>query len=490
VTITMLSEARPSAVASVQALAWELRRLVASLDAQALAALSGREAAAMTAAFASMERLAGAGKTLAAGRVAETGQYRAEGFPSPARWLADVTKASVGDAGRTIATAARLGDEALAPTRQAVVAGHLTPAQTNEIVATAAATPGEQRRLLDLAARETTAALRDECRKVRLAGRPAESPEEGRRRLAQEMRLSTRDRGDGMSDLSARMPTSWLALVLAAVREQADVVFARARQEGREDPHQAYLVEALVTLLLLGPLAPAGGGGGEADVGGEARAGGGEAGGGEDGGGAAADVGADDGACPLDDPEYEALRSMLGGHPPPPRAMRRRRRPPNGLARAKILVRVDQSALVRGWAEGEEICDIAGIGPVPVATVRELWPDAVVKLVLTRGVDVVNVTHLGRRATEAMTAAFQWRPARCSNVTCDNDRFLEIDHRLGYANVHRTRLDELDGLCSQCHRCKTVGNWQLVRGTGRRQFVPPEHPDHPGDPPTPTRRRG
>lgn len=70
-----------------------------------------------------------------------------------------------------------------------------------------------------------------------------------------------------------------------------------------------------------------------------------------------------------------------------------------------------------------------------------------------------------------------------------NDRFLEVDQRLGYANVHRTRVDELDGLCTQCHQRTTVDNWQLVRGVGRRRFVPPEHPDHPGDPPTPARRR-
>lgn len=159
------------------------------------------------------------------------------------------------------------------------------------------------------------------------------------------------------------------------------------------------------------------------------------------------------------------------------------------MARAKILVRVDQSALLRGHAEGDETCDIAGVGPVPVSVVRDLWPDAVVKLVLTRGEDVVNVTHLSRRATEAMTTAVQWRPPLCSNILCDNDRFLEVDHRLGWANVLRTRVDELDGLCSECHRAKTIDNWQLVRGSGRRRFVPPEHPDHPGDPPTPVRRR-
>lgn len=42
-----------------------------------------------------IERLAAAGKTLCAGRVAEAGQYRAEGFSSAPRWLADATKSSL-----------------------------------------------------------------------------------------------------------------------------------------------------------------------------------------------------------------------------------------------------------------------------------------------------------------------------------------------------------------------------------------------------------
>ncbi len=194
------------------------------------------------------------------------------------------------------------------------------------------------------------------------------------------------------------------------------------------------------------------------------------------------------------DDVYNELLAALRGEPPPPRPPRRERRAKQrGRCRcggrvipaAKIMVRVDQSALLRGWAVGDELCDIAGVGPVPVATVRELWPDAVVKAIITNGIGVANVTHLGRKATEAMATAMQFMSPCCSNVACDNHRFVQVDHRLGYANVHRTRLDELDGLCTQCHSLKTTQNWQLVAGAGRRRFVPPGHPDHPRHPPTP-----
>ncbi|MBW3615750.1 MAG: HNH endonuclease, partial [Actinobacteria bacterium] len=508
----------------------ELSSLVAGLD---VAGLSGPEAAAITLTGARIERLAMAAKTLAAGRVAETGHCRAAGFPTAERWLADATKATSWEAGKVIETARYVADDELAVTRQALVSGELTATQANEIATASARVPGEQERLLALAARETTTQLRAECRKIRLAGKKPEDPEARRKRIAGEMAFGHRDAGGGMSELFARMPTSVLALVLAAVREQADAVFARARAEGRSDPHQAYMVEALVTLLLFGDMSggEAGGEGGDAggpfdDADGTAAEGPGEE---EDG-----DGDGDGGAAPLEpdgagagDPRarsegdgdeagearrghaggehagheyaghdllYDQLLAAIRGEPPPtPPPRRERRAKMRGRCRcggrvvpaAKIMVRVDQSALLRGYAVGDELCDIAGVGPVPVATVRELWPDAVVKAVITNGLDVANVTHLGRRATEAMATAMQFMSPCCTNVACDNERFVEIDHRLGYANVGRTRLDELDGLCRACHRLKTNDNWQLVAGTGRRRFVPPEHPDHPGHPPTP-----
>ena len=69
------------------------------------------------------------------------------------------------------------------------------------------------------------------------------------------------------------------------------------------------------------------------------------------------------------------------------------------------LVRVDHAALVRGKVDGEEVCEIAGLGPIPVRVARELLGDAVVKLVITKGVDVMNVTHLGRGPTVAQKMA-------------------------------------------------------------------------------------
>jgi hypothetical protein len=59
--------------------------------------------------------------------------------------------------------------------------------------------------------------------------------------------------------------------------------------------------------------------------------------------------------------------------------------------RAMVHVRVDHAALVRGQRNGDEVCEIDGIGPIPVAVARALSSDAILSAVLTEGADVKAV---------------------------------------------------------------------------------------------------
>ena len=54
--------------------------------------------------------------------------------------------------------------------------------------------------------------------------------------------------------------------------------------------------------------------------------------------------------------------------------------------------------------------------------------NAVLKLVITKGVDVANVTHLGRGATAAQRIALLWSKPKCANVECSS-MFVQLDHR-------------------------------------------------------------
>jgi hypothetical protein len=147
------------------------------------------------------------------------------------------------------------------------------------------------------------------------------------------------------------------------------------------------------------------------------------------------------------------------------------------------LVRVDHAALVRGHVDGDEVCEIAGLGPIPALRARELLGDAVVKLVLTKGVDVANVTHLGRGPTVAQKIALWWQVPQCTSLDCTRVQRIQFDHRKEWRTTHHTRLDEGDGLCGHCHDLKTRHGYALAEGTGKRPIVPPDDPRHPKNKP-------
>jgi hypothetical protein len=86
----------------------------------------------------------------------------------------------------------------------------------------------------------------------------------------------------------------------------------------------------------------------------------------------------------------------------------------------EVIVRVDWDALVRGWPVEGEVCEVPGIGPVPVSLVRAMVEsgDAVLKAVVTRGTDVVNVAHLRRQPSAVQRTALRWLDLVCVEPGC------------------------------------------------------------------------
>jgi hypothetical protein len=103
--------------------------------------------------------------------------------------------------------------------------------------------------------------------------------------------------------------------------------------------------------------------------------------------------------------------------------------------------------------------------------------------VVTNGVDVVNVAHLGRKSTAYQRTGLEWSDPRCRAEGCDRTFGLEIDHRVDWADTKVTLLGWLDWLCTHHHRLKTCEGWRLSGGDGIRPFVPPDDPRHPGNGP-------
>jgi hypothetical protein len=157
-------------------------------------------------------------------------------------------------------------------------------------------------------------------------------------------------------------------------------------------------------------------------------------------------------------------------------------------ARAKVIIRVDLAALLRGRPVSGEVCEVAGFGPVAVSALRELIDtgDPFLAAVVTKGEQVTGVAHLGRRPTAAQQTALEWLYPSCAVEGCSASTWLENDHRVDWATSHLTVLDLLDRLCSHHHGHKSLDGWALVPGQGKRAFVSPEdprHPRHAHDPP-------
>jgi uncharacterized protein DUF222/HNH endonuclease len=144
--------------------------------------------------------------------------------------------------------------------------------------------------------------------------------------------------------------------------------------------------------------------------------------------------------------------------------------------RALIHVRVDHAALVRGHREGDETCEIPGVGPVPVATARALSSDAILAAVITEGADVKAVTHMGRTIPARLRTALQARDPECVVPGCHNRHRLEIDHVRPVTQGGPTALDNLARLCRPHHHMKTHRGFRLLGRPGKWKWIAPSEP--------------
>jgi hypothetical protein len=225
-----------------------LREAVASID---VAALSGSDAVELVEMFSEAERLAAAGKTIAAGRVASSGAWQGTGYRTPAQWIASRTQSTVGSAITTLETARNL--DSLPSTRESFVSGRLSEKQAAEISAASVIDPAAEELLLTTAAETTVAQLKEECRQVRMAAVSDEDAVE-RIRLGRYVR-SWVDR-DGAVRLDARLAPDDGAVLMGTVGESAATLQEQARRSGRQERAEAYAADALVGLASREGMAP------------------------------------------------------------------------------------------------------------------------------------------------------------------------------------------------------------------------------------------
>jgi len=128
-----------------------------------------------------------------------------------------------------------------------------------------------------------------------------------------------------------------------------------------------------------------------------------------------------------------------------------------------INIRVDIDALKRGRTENGEVCEIAGVGPIPVATATEYLGEAFLKLLVIDGVEIKTVAHMGRHIPAPLRTAVEERDRVCQVPTCDMSVGLEIDHIKPFAEGGPASFENLVRLCRRHHLQKTHDGYRLIR---------------------------
>lgn len=368
----------------------------------------------------------------AAARVAESGSWRSEGDQSPAHQLARDTGTTVGAARAALQTGERLRD--MPELADAARRGELSLAQTSQVAAVGAVAPELVASFISRAQATTVAELREDAARAIATREPDPDAKRARIRDARSLRHWIDASGAGVMHFTdAPDIVAGVMTQLAPIRE---ALFAQARERGEQIRSDALYADALVAAVNAGAAT-----------------------------GRPAPRGQEHSA----DGERGKASSSL---------------PHRCAPRAKVLVRVDFDALLRGRPIDGEVCEIAGYGPIAVSAVREMLAtgDAFLTAIVTRGEQVTGVAHVGRKALAHQATGIEWTNPTCAADGCTNTIRLETDHRDDWATTRLTVTDLLDRLCEHHHDLKTHHDWALIEGSGKRRFVPIKDPRHPRNP--------
>ncbi len=375
-------------------------------------------------------RTATAARTLLARRVEDSMEWKRLGYGSAAEHIADKSGKGLGAAKADLDTSNAL--RGLEATRQQMLEGAVSPEQGAVIAGAAKHNPGAEADLLDTARNANLQELRNEALKAKTA--VDVDPAATHARIRRERRLVRFTDAEGARHLNLQGPVDEMAIIEAEVDRQLSQLIRTTPAGEPLEGRDARAFDAAIAMARRSEAA--------------------------------------DGPT---DPD-------TAGKPKPTR--------PQHLA----LLRLDVEALWRGHVEGDELCEVTGLGPIPVAVARHLLGDAVLKLILTRGQAVAHVTSLTRGPTQAMRYALLWTSPTCTVEGCTRT-IVEHDHIWGaeYKDTRHTKLHELERHCHVHHDLHTLHGWALLPGAGKRPMVAPDDPRHPchatgppggGDPPS------
>jgi hypothetical protein len=160
---------------------------------------------------------------------------------------------------------------------------------------------------------------------------------------------------------------------------------------------------------------------------------------------------------------FDALIGLASGEPVHEK--------PTPIAR----VRVDVTALLRGSTEPGEVCEIPGVGPVPVSHARTVLSHGLLELVLHDGQDVHAIVTNTRHVPDALRIAVEERDPTCKARGCDATEHLERHHTDEFAEHQTTSYRLLGRLCPDHHDLVTHHGYTIeVHDDGTWTLHPPD----------------
>jgi hypothetical protein len=400
--------------------------------------VSADEAAELVDVLATIEHLASAGLAQAANRVAGTDVWRRDGATSAAAWLAQRTGTTTGDAVGLLKVGRAVED---APdTLDALRKGEVSTRQAGPIAEVEKVAPGEAAPLLAKATSSPTSVpeIRQEAAQI-INAASGETDAQKRERWHKGRHLRSGTTFEGMGWGSWELPPLEHAEVMAFIGERAERLFQEARAEGRQEPPEAYAADALHQL-------------------------------------------ASHARRTISTPPAVTDEISTGG-PVPEHPVLSPATPAvdDTWEPAKVIVKVDLGALLRGELLPGEVCEIAGQGPIAV---DDAWQavegGAFVAGLLMDGTAIERLHHFGRRPSALQRTGLEWhRGLQCSIRGCTSTARLEVDHVAEWATSQVTDLRELALACGLHHDMKTYQGFRFGEpdADGKRPLLPPGEPE-------------
>jgi hypothetical protein len=384
--------------------------------------------------FSEAERAAASGVALFAPRVVETGEYTRGGHGSAADWLGSLSGSSSGAAKGRLAAAARAAKDPLLT--EALHNGELSADQLKVVATSLSESPEASGDLLELVDQGAShKELRDTATRMRAASRSRENERLRRARVHTHRHLRWgQDEHGGIRGgfFCDEVEFARVAPRLEAEAKRRWRAAGNGPGGGVGDSLEAHRLDAFIDLLS-----------------------------GSDGFGSDSDD-ADD----SDDDDR-------GGGGGPDHGLRSGPRP----AAPRTLIIVNAESLRRGTTQGDELCEIEGIGPVSVAAAKELLSEGGFQYLVKEGFDIKTVTKSTRVIANCIDMALIVRDRVCARPGCGNSLGLERDHfQLDYGHDGPTELENLVRLCPECHKLKTDGGWRLEGRPGAWKWVAPAKP--------------